>query len=64
MSFKQAKRQFTNGGEVESGVFLSRLAKVIAHDDAESIQCKLFSMLQWARVAARMAAATGSEDVM
>ena len=42
MSFKQAKRQFTNGGEVESGVFLSRLAKVIAHDDAESIQCKLW----------------------
>ena len=35
MSFKQAKREFTNGGEVESGVFLSRLAKVFAHDDVE-----------------------------
>jgi hypothetical protein len=33
LSFQRSKRQFTNGGEVESGVFLSRLAGVFAHDD-------------------------------
>jgi hypothetical protein len=33
MSFQQGKRQFTNGGEVESGVFLWRLARVFARDD-------------------------------
>jgi hypothetical protein len=32
-SFQRAKRQFTNGGKVESSVFLSRLARVFADDD-------------------------------
>src|SRR5580704_5017326 len=32
--YQQAKRQFTNGGEVESGVFLWRLARVFARDDS------------------------------
>lgn len=67
MSFQQAKRAFANGGEVESGVFLARLAKVFAHDfahdDAEHpVQVVLNAPI--ARVAARMAAATGRGDVM
>jgi hypothetical protein len=63
MSFEQAKREFANGGEVESGVFLSRLAKVFAHDVVEHpVQVVLNAPM--ARVAARMAAATGSRDVM